>query len=55
LELSGGSARIQDSGSQCSGSKALYRAVREVFGQRALIQRCQEHKKRNVPDALPQS
>jgi transposase-like protein len=37
------------------GSKALYRAVRAVFGNRALIQRCQEHKKRNVLDALPQS
>jgi transposase-like protein len=36
------------------GSKALYRAVRAVCGRRALIQRCQEHKKRNVLDALPQ-
>jgi putative transposase len=35
------------------GSKALARAVREVFGARALIQRCREHKKRNVTDALP--
>ena len=37
------------------GGKALYRAVRSVLGRRALIQRCQEHKKRNVLDALPQS
>lgn len=37
------------------GSKALYKAVRAIFGKRALIQRCQEHKKRNVLDALPQS
>jgi transposase-like protein len=37
------------------GGKALYRAVRSVFGKRALIQRCQEHKKRNVQDALPES
>lgn len=37
------------------GSKALRRAVRACFGKRALIQRCQEHKKRNVLDALPQS
>lgn len=37
------------------GSKALYKAVRAIFGQRALLQRCQEHKKRNVLDALPQS
>ena len=26
----------------------------EVFGRRALIQRCREHKKRNVSDALPE-
>ncbi|MBI4540279.1 MAG: IS256 family transposase [Gemmatimonadetes bacterium] len=37
------------------GSKALYRAVRAVSGKRALIQRCQQHKKRNVLDALPQN
>lgn len=35
------------------GSKALVKAVRAVYGKRALIQRCQEHKKRNVLDALP--
>lgn len=35
------------------GSKALRKAVRAVCGKRALIQRCQEHKKRNVLDALP--
>ncbi len=35
------------------GSKALASAVRDVFGARALIQRCREHKKRNVTDALP--
>jgi len=29
--------------------------VRAVFGKRALVQRCQEHKKRNVLDALPQN
>jgi putative transposase len=27
----------------------------DVFGKRALIQRCQEHKKRNVADQLPES
>jgi transposase-like protein len=37
------------------GSRALAAAVREVFGPRALIQRCREHKKRNVTDALPKS
>ena len=35
------------------GSKALRKAVAVVFGKRALVQRCQEHKKRNVLDALP--
>jgi transposase-like protein len=37
------------------GSKALASAVRDVFGARALIQRCREHKKRNVTDALPRA
>ena len=36
------------------GAKALHKAVMEVFGARALIQRCHEHKKRNVTDALPE-
>lgn len=36
------------------GAKALHKAVLEVFGARALIQRCREHKKRNVTDALPE-
>jgi transposase-like protein len=36
------------------GAKALHKAVLEVFGTRALIQRCHEHKKRNVTDALPE-
>jgi putative transposase len=35
------------------GSKALSRAVREVFDQ-PVIQRCQEHKIRNVRDRLPE-
>jgi transposase-like protein len=35
------------------GSAALAKAVREVFGRRALIQRCQVHKVRNVLDHLP--
>jgi putative transposase len=37
------------------GSKALASAVRDVFGARALLQRCREHKKRNVTDALPKA
>jgi len=36
------------------GAKALHKAVIEVFGARGLIQRCREHKKRNVTDALPE-
>jgi transposase-like protein len=35
------------------GAKALYKGVREVFGERALIQRCRGHKLRNVLDHLP--
>jgi transposase-like protein len=35
------------------GAKALYKGVREVFGQRALIQRCRVHKLRNVREHLP--
>jgi len=36
------------------GSKALRKAVADVFGTRALVQRCQEHKLRNVVDQLPE-
>ena len=36
------------------GSKALAKAVRDVYGGRALIQRCQAHKSRNVLDQLPE-
>jgi transposase-like protein len=36
------------------GSKALAKAVRSTFGKRALIQRCQVHKKRNVLEHLPE-
>jgi putative transposase len=35
------------------GSKALAKAVRNVFGERAIVQRCQAHKSRNVVDQLP--
>jgi putative transposase len=37
----------------CDGAKALSAAVREVFGGKALIQRCTLHKRRNVADHLP--
>jgi putative transposase len=36
------------------GSKALAKAVRDVFGARALLQRCQVHKMRNILDQLPE-
>ena len=37
------------------GSKALAKAVKDVFGDRAVIQRCQVHKRRNVLEHLPES
>jgi putative transposase len=36
------------------GAKVLYKVVVEVLVRHALIQRCREHKKRNVTDALPE-
>ena len=36
------------------GAKALAKAIRDVYGARALIQRCQAHKARNVTDQLPE-
>lgn len=35
------------------GSKALKKAIKEVFGDRSYIQRCTVHKKRNIKDKLP--
>jgi transposase-like protein len=35
------------------GGKALAKAVRNVFGTRAIVQRCQAHKARNVVEQLP--
>jgi transposase-like protein len=35
------------------GGKALRKAIVQTFGERALIQRCQEHKRRNVIEHLP--
>ena len=37
----------------CDGAKALSAAVRDVFGAKALIQRCTLHKRRNIADHLP--
>src|SRR5271156_6072606 len=36
------------------GAKALHKAVVEIFRAHGLSQRCREHKKRNVTDALPE-
>ena len=36
------------------GGKALRKAIVETFGSLALIQRCQEHKRRNVIEHLPE-
>jgi putative transposase len=36
------------------GAKALRKAITDTFGARALIQRCREHKKRNVAESLPE-
>lgn len=36
------------------GAKALRAAVKRVWGDKALIQRCQVHKKRNIREHLPQ-
>jgi transposase-like protein len=35
------------------GAKALSKAIKKVFGQNSVIQRCQVHKRRNVSDKLP--
>jgi transposase-like protein len=37
------------------GGKALRKAVGDVFGKKALVQRCQVHKCRNVVDHLPEA
>ena len=34
--------------------KALRRAIKDVFGERALVHRCHRHKERNVLDLLPE-
>jgi transposase-like protein len=37
------------------GAKALRAAIEKVFGERAEVQRCQIHKRRNVKDHLPEN
>jgi len=36
------------------GGTALRRAIRDVFGEHALVHRCHRHKERNVTDLLPE-
>jgi putative transposase len=36
------------------GGKALRRAIKDVFGEHTLVQRCHRHKERNVCDLLPE-
>jgi transposase-like protein len=36
------------------GSKALRKAIKDVFGAHALVHRCHRHKERNVTDLLPE-
>ena len=36
------------------GGKALRKAIRDVFGEHALVHRCHRHKERNVTDLLPE-
>ena len=49
LDASGGLLVVID------GAKALASAVASVFGDLALVQRCQIHKRRNVTDHLPKT
>jgi putative transposase len=37
------------------GGKGIRKALRDVFGDRAVVQRCQVHKTRNVLDYLPEA
>lgn len=47
LDPSGGVLFVID------GGKAIYHAVRDKWGELALVQRCREHKRRNVIGLLP--
>jgi transposase-like protein len=49
LDATGGVLFVLD------GGKALHRAVKDVFGANAVIQRCRLHKERNVADYLPEA
>jgi transposase-like protein len=49
LDASGGILFVLD------GAKALTKAVRDVFGDLAVIARCRVHKERNIMDHLPEA
>jgi len=49
LDATGGVLFVLD------GGKALHRAVKDVFGGKAVIQRCRLHKERNVGDYLAET
>src|SRR5438067_12095902 len=36
------------------GGKAIRRAIKDVFGEHALVHRCHRHKERNVCELLPE-
>ena len=36
------------------GGKALRKAIKDVFGEHALVHRCHRHKERKVTDLLPE-
>ena len=36
------------------GGKAIRRAIKDVFGEHALVHRCHRHKERNISDLLPE-
>src|ERR687893_1918756 len=40
--------------SSSTAARALRRAIKDVFGEHALVHRCQRHKERNVTDLLPE-
>ena len=48
LDVSGGVLVVID------GAKALRKAIEQVLGRGAVVQRCQRHKERNVLDHLPE-
>lgn len=49
MDVTGGILFVLD------GGKALARAVKDVYGTNAVIQRCRLHKERNVADHLPET